>query len=220
MSDKLSEATLTLLQSCSAATLTTALFKRGFRNTWINGVDRLTNAGGPMVGPAYALRYMPAREDLDHIGVFEDRQHPQRKAVEDIPAGCVLVMDCRGDWMPIVLAAVLVFLVSSVIHMLLSYHQSDYAAVPQEDDVMERARGGRATAYGGGRRRPASGWRTRGVAPRLGQRAKHVHNAPHGFGVERLRQPGRRAVVHGLRIHHGSQRRLLQVRQLRRYQRV
>ncbi len=97
MSDNLSEATLTLLRSCSAATLTTALFKRGFRNTWINGVDRLTTAGGPMVGPAYTLRYIPAREDLDHLGVFEDREHPQRKAVEDIPAGCVLVMDCRGD---------------------------------------------------------------------------------------------------------------------------
>ncbi len=50
-----------------------------------------------MVGPAYNLRYIPAREDLDHIGVFEDREHPQRKAVEDIPTGCVLVMDCRGD---------------------------------------------------------------------------------------------------------------------------
>ncbi len=45
MSDNLSEAALTLLRSCSAATLTTALFKRGFRNTWINGVDRLTSAG-------------------------------------------------------------------------------------------------------------------------------------------------------------------------------
>ncbi len=97
MSDNLSGATLTLLRSCSAATLTTALFKRGFRNTWINGVDRLTSAGGPMVEPAYSLRYIPAREDLDHLGVFEDREHPQRKAVEDIPAGCVLVMDCRGD---------------------------------------------------------------------------------------------------------------------------
>ncbi len=60
MSDNLSEETLTLLRLCSAATLTTALFKRGFRNTWINGVDRLTSAGGPMVGPAYTLRYIPA----------------------------------------------------------------------------------------------------------------------------------------------------------------
>ncbi len=44
-------------------------------------------------------------------------------------------------WMPIVLAAVLVFLVSSVIHMLLSYHNSDFAAVPREDDVMDALRG-------------------------------------------------------------------------------
>jgi regulator of RNase E activity RraA len=50
-----------------------------------------------MVGTATTLRYIPAREDLDHLGVFEDRNHPQRKVVEDIQPGQVLVMDARGD---------------------------------------------------------------------------------------------------------------------------
>ena len=49
-----------------------------------------------MVGPAYTLRYIPAREDLDHLGVFEDRSHPQRKGVEDIPPGHVFVIDSRA----------------------------------------------------------------------------------------------------------------------------
>jgi regulator of RNase E activity RraA len=43
------------------------------------------------------LRYIPAREDIDHIGVFEDRAHPQRKGVEECPAGAVFVIDSRGD---------------------------------------------------------------------------------------------------------------------------
>jgi regulator of RNase E activity RraA len=50
-----------------------------------------------MVGPAYTLRYMPAREDLNQIDVFLDREHPQRKAVEECPPGAVLVIDSRKD---------------------------------------------------------------------------------------------------------------------------
>ncbi len=50
-----------------------------------------------MVGPAFTLRYMPAREDLNTLNVFQDRQHPQRQAVEQCPPGAVLVMDSRKD---------------------------------------------------------------------------------------------------------------------------
>ena len=77
--------------------MTTQLFKRGLRNVFMQGVRRLTTGEATMVGHAVTLRYIPAREDLDHLGVFEDWEHPQRKAVEEIPAGAVLVMDCRGD---------------------------------------------------------------------------------------------------------------------------
>jgi regulator of RNase E activity RraA len=89
--------TIDRLKRCSTATLTTQLFKHGLSNLFIQGVARQTGGGGTMVGTATTLRYIPAREDLDHLGVFEDRNHPQRKVVEDIQPGQVLVMDTRGD---------------------------------------------------------------------------------------------------------------------------
>ena len=85
------------LMGVSTATLCTALFKRGLHKQFIQDVRPL-NAGLPnMVGPAYTLRYMPAREDLNGIAVFQDRAHPQRKAVEECPEGAVLVIDSRKD---------------------------------------------------------------------------------------------------------------------------
>jgi len=63
----------------------------------IQGVRRNPLDGAPLIGPAFTLRSIRAREDLDGLGVFEDREHPQRKAVEIIPAGHVLVVDCRRD---------------------------------------------------------------------------------------------------------------------------
>ena len=50
-----------------------------------------------MVGEAFTLRYMPAREDLNKLEVFRDRSHPQRKAVEECPEGAVFVIDSRKD---------------------------------------------------------------------------------------------------------------------------
>jgi regulator of RNase E activity RraA len=50
-----------------------------------------------MVGEAFTLRYIPAREDLNPISVFQDRGHPQRVAVEQCPPGAVLVIDSRKD---------------------------------------------------------------------------------------------------------------------------
>ena len=71
----------------STATLTTQLFKRGLRNVFLQGVRRMSRRGENMVGEAFTLRYIPAREDLDHIGVFENPEHPQRKAIEMVPPG-------------------------------------------------------------------------------------------------------------------------------------
>jgi regulator of RNase E activity RraA len=87
----------TKLAAVSTATLTTVLFKRGLKNTFISGIHLINPAAPQMVGPAYTLRYIPAREDLDTIGVFEDRSHPQRKGVEECPEGAVMVIDSRGD---------------------------------------------------------------------------------------------------------------------------
>jgi len=80
----------------STATLTTVLFKHGLRNTFLQGLQPLGSTHR-LVGPAYTLRYIPAREDLDPLSVFEDRHHPQRVAIEQCPAGHVLVIDSRGD---------------------------------------------------------------------------------------------------------------------------
>jgi regulator of RNase E activity RraA len=85
------------LMGVSTATLCTALFKRGLHHQFIQDVRPL-NPGLPnMVGEAYTLRYMPAREDLNTIEVFKNREHPQRKAVEECPPGAVFVIDSRKD---------------------------------------------------------------------------------------------------------------------------
>jgi regulator of RNase E activity RraA len=85
------------LLGVSTATLCTALFKRGLRNQFLQDVRPLNPALPNMVGEAYTLRYIPAREDLNPISVFLDRGHPQRKAVEECPPGAVLVIDSRQD---------------------------------------------------------------------------------------------------------------------------
>lgn len=90
--------TLETLRGVSVATLCTQLFKRGFRNVYLQGVARLTaSSGGNLVGPAYTMRNIPAREDLDQIAAFENPDHPQRKGIESVPPGHVLVIDCRGE---------------------------------------------------------------------------------------------------------------------------
>jgi len=93
----LGDATRASLRTTSTATLTTALFKRGLRNQFVQDVRPLNPDAGPMVGEAYTLRYIPAREDLNPITVFRDRAHPQRRAIEECPAGAVLVIDSRKD---------------------------------------------------------------------------------------------------------------------------
>ena len=93
----LTDETRRRLAACSSATLSTQLFKRGLRNQVLQGVLRLTPKAPTMVGEAYTLRNIPAREDIDHIGVYDNPEHPQRKAIEVAPPGSVLVIDCRGD---------------------------------------------------------------------------------------------------------------------------
>lgn len=98
MTDKtLNPETRRKLMGVSTATLCTALFKRGLRNQFIQDVHPLHPGLPNMVGPAFTLRYIPAREDLNPLSVFADRAHPQRKAVEDCPPGAVFVIDSRKD---------------------------------------------------------------------------------------------------------------------------
>ena len=93
----LSPETRDRLKTVSTATLATALYKRGLRNQMIQNVHPLRAPATSMVGEAFTLRYMPAREDLNDLSVFRNHQHPQRRAVEDCPPGAILVMDSRKD---------------------------------------------------------------------------------------------------------------------------
>src|SRR5262249_27192258 len=86
---KLSAETREKLKGVSTATLTTCLFKRGLRNQFLQDVHRLNPGAGPMVGEAFTLRNIPAREDLDQLSVYQDRNHPQRKAIAGRPPGAV-----------------------------------------------------------------------------------------------------------------------------------
>jgi regulator of RNase E activity RraA len=95
---KVNEVTRTKLKGISTATLASALYKRGLRNQMVQDVRPLaTPKNGSMVGEAFTLRYIPAREDLNPMTVFRDHSHPQRRAVEECPPGCVLVIDSRKD---------------------------------------------------------------------------------------------------------------------------
>ncbi|MEN9537928.1 MAG: hypothetical protein RLZZ126_163 [Pseudomonadota bacterium] len=93
----LKDSTRKQLMGVSTATLCTALFKRGFRNQYIQDVRPINGDLPNMVGEAFTLRYIPAREDLNKVEVFQDRAHPQRKAVEECPPGAVFVIDSRKD---------------------------------------------------------------------------------------------------------------------------
>lgn len=95
---ELNASTLKLLENVSTATLTTQLYKRGLRNVWMQGVGPIDpHAKGRLVGPAFTLRNIPAREDLATIEILGDPEFPQRKAIETVPPGYVLVQDCRGE---------------------------------------------------------------------------------------------------------------------------
>jgi len=96
MTARLGDAARARLHHVSTATLTTALLKRGLRNTFLQGPRRIAS-GRQMVGEAYTLRYIPAREDLDTLDAFLDPGHPQRVGIESCPPGHVMVIDARGD---------------------------------------------------------------------------------------------------------------------------
>ncbi|MDY7394888.1 ribonuclease activity regulator RraA [Aureibaculum sp. 2210JD6-5] len=94
---KLSSTSRAKLQKISTATIATCLFKKGLKNQFIQNVKPLKKGKPTMVGEAYTLRYIPAREDLNDISVFKNPEHPQRVAVETCPEGAVLVMDSRKN---------------------------------------------------------------------------------------------------------------------------
>ncbi|WP_430424019.1 ribonuclease activity regulator RraA [Maribacter litoralis] len=94
---KVSISTKKKLKKVSTATVATCLFKKGLKNQFLQSVKPLKLGRPTMVGEAYTLRYIPAREDLNPISVFRDPKHLQRVAVEECPEGAVLVIDSRQN---------------------------------------------------------------------------------------------------------------------------
>src|SRR4029434_410339 len=91
----LSADALAKLRTVSTATLTSQLQKRGFRNTFLQGLTPL-RPDLRLVGYAFTLRYVPAREDLADT-LYDNTKNIQRIAIESVIPDDVLVIDARGD---------------------------------------------------------------------------------------------------------------------------
>lgn len=95
MTKKISRETLDLLLIPSTATLTSVLRQHGITRTFMHGVAPLRPTM-KMAGPAFTLRYLPMREDLDP-GTVDNLKDIQRVGIEQIGEGEVFVIDARGD---------------------------------------------------------------------------------------------------------------------------
>ena len=83
------------LRATSTGTIHTVLLKKGIRRTWMQGPRPTFHAGERIVGPAFTLRFVPAREDL---ATPESWSSPisTRAAIEAMPEGCITVVDAMG----------------------------------------------------------------------------------------------------------------------------
>ena len=95
-SEPLPSGVLETLRRASTASITSELFKLGIRHSFMTGVAPL-DGGYQMVGEAVTLRYLPYREDLNATQSAADPEHPQRKTIDNIQAGGILVIDARGS---------------------------------------------------------------------------------------------------------------------------
>ena len=87
--------TIEALKGVTTATLTTVLLKKGLRKIWLRGTKPLRPGQPRIVGPAFTLRFVPAREDLATPASWASPTST-RAAIEDMPAGCVAVVDAMG----------------------------------------------------------------------------------------------------------------------------
>jgi regulator of RNase E activity RraA len=93
---RLTEESFKKLYKVSTASLTSELLKLGFRNTFLKDIHAL-RPDKRLVGYAFTLRYIPAREDLDLEIDYDNSTNPQRIAVETIGPDEVLIIDSRGE---------------------------------------------------------------------------------------------------------------------------
>jgi regulator of RNase E activity RraA len=88
-------AILAAFSGVSTATITTVLLKKGLRNVWMRGT-RPIRAGQPrLIGQAFTLRFVPAREDLATPDSWSS-PISTRAAIEAMPEGCITVVDAMG----------------------------------------------------------------------------------------------------------------------------
>ncbi len=92
----LSEQTRERLSRVGTASVANALLKRGMRRVYMLGIAPLSPDQPTMVGPAYTLRFIPAREDVDTLANYGRRDNLHRRAIEECPPGHVLVIDTSG----------------------------------------------------------------------------------------------------------------------------
>ncbi|MFL6417752.1 MAG: ribonuclease activity regulator RraA [Bryobacteraceae bacterium] len=83
------------LSAISTATITTVLLKKGLRNIWMRGTRPLRPDQPRLVGPAFTMRFVPAREDLATPASWASPRST-RGAIEDMPPGCIAVVDAMG----------------------------------------------------------------------------------------------------------------------------
>jgi regulator of RNase E activity RraA len=91
----LDQKVIDVLSKVTTATLTTLLIKKGLRNVWLRGSLPLKSGQGRIVGRAFTLRFVPAREDLATPASWSS-PISTRAAIEDMPAGCIAVVDAMG----------------------------------------------------------------------------------------------------------------------------
>ena len=91
----LGENVVATLSRVTTATITTVLLKKGLRNVWMRGTRPLNPGHARIVGPAFTLRFVPAREDLATPASWSN-PISTRAAIEAMPQGCVAVVDAMG----------------------------------------------------------------------------------------------------------------------------
>ena len=85
------------LKYSGSAIVTNILLKHGLRNAYMLGLRPLRTDQQTMVGPAYTLRFIPNREDIDTVDSYSSNDNVHRRAIEECPTGSVLVIDAMGS---------------------------------------------------------------------------------------------------------------------------
>ncbi len=96
-SEPIAEQTRAKLMRVGSAHVANVLLKYGFRNVYLLGIAPVAAGQEQLVGRAYTLRFMPAREDIDLMANYLKDDNKHRRAIEECPPGAVLVIDAMGS---------------------------------------------------------------------------------------------------------------------------